>query len=177
MIRKQLVELLSLTEEDLTHTVILKKHPKHEDLLFLLLNKKANTFTHDFVREIHSNLDIVESNVGRTLLIVTSLHPNIFSGGLDLNFLLVLNYFSIKKPLSTYDHSNFILEFIRLLGRMLRLNVPSIAMLNGHAIAGGCMLALSCDWRTSRSEPEKVKMALTEIEIAMYLPPGMNAVC
>ncbi len=39
------------------------------------------------------------------------------------------------------------------------------------------MLALSCDWRTSRNEAEKVKMALTEIEIAMYLPPGMNAVC
>jgi enoyl-CoA hydratase/carnithine racemase len=60
---------------------------------------------------------------------------------------------------------------------MLRLCVPSIAMLNGHAMAGGCMLALSCDWRTSRSEAEKVKMALTEIEISMYLPPGMNAVC
>jgi enoyl-CoA hydratase len=83
----------------------------------------------------------------------------------------------ILKPLNTHDQTNFILEFMRLLGRMLRLNVPTIAMLNGHAIAGGCMLALSCDWRTSRSESEKVKMALTEIEIAMYLPPGMNAVC
>jgi enoyl-CoA hydratase/carnithine racemase len=57
----------------------------------MILNKKANTFTFDFVRKIHEKLDIVEANSGKTALITTSFHPTIFSGGLDLNFLLPLN--------------------------------------------------------------------------------------
>lgn len=59
----------------------------------MLLNKKANTFTHDFVRNIHGCLDIVEENEGKTALITTSLHPSIFSAGLDLNFLGVIVYY------------------------------------------------------------------------------------
>jgi enoyl-CoA hydratase/carnithine racemase len=56
----------------------------------MLLNKKANTYTFDFVRKIHLALDKVEANVGATSLITTSLHPTVFSGGLDLNFLTVI---------------------------------------------------------------------------------------
>jgi len=76
-----------------------------------------------------------------------------------------------------YDRSNFVLAFIRLLGRILTLCVPTIALVNGHAIAGGCMLMFTHDWRYGRAEPEKSKISLNEIEIGMFLPPGMNAVC
>ena len=46
--------------------------------------------------------------------------------------------------------------------------MPTVAMLNGHAIAGGCMLAFAHDWRISRSEKDKVRMALNEIEICNW---------
>lgn len=51
----------------------------------MILNQKANTFTHKFVREIHDGLTIVEKHEGHTALITTSFHPTVFSGGLDLN--------------------------------------------------------------------------------------------
>jgi hypothetical protein len=60
---------------------------------------------------------------------------------------------------------NFILEFIRLLGRLLGFCLPTISLVNGHAIAGGCMLAFAHDWRIGRSEVGKSNFALNEIEI------------
>jgi enoyl-CoA hydratase/carnithine racemase len=80
--------------EQLKEDVILVRHPKHEELYFLLLNKKANTFTSDFVRLIHSKLDIVEETPGKIALVTSSLHPNIFSAGLDLNFIAVHFFFN-----------------------------------------------------------------------------------
>ena len=40
--------------------------------------------------------------------------------------------------------------------------------MNGHAIAGGCMLAFAHDWRGSRAEEGKARYALNEIEICNY---------
>lgn len=67
--------------------------------------------------------------------------------------------------MNIYDRNNFVLEFIRLLGRFLRLSIPSIALVNGHAVAGGCMLMFAHDWRISRAEPKKAFCSLPEIEI------------
>lgn len=125
----------------------------------MILNQKANTYTFDFVRQIHYALDIVEEHEGHTCLITTSFHASIFSAGLDLNFLA---------PLNNFDKTNFILEFIRLLGRFLSLSVPSIALVNGHAVAGGCMLMFAHDWRFARAEVGKALISMPEIEIGSY---------
>lgn len=51
---------IEITDEDLKKQVILKKK---DDLFFLLLNKpKANTFSHDFVRDIQVALEEVENS-------------------------------------------------------------------------------------------------------------------
>ena len=47
----------------------------------MFLNRKANTFTHDFVRSINKALDQVEQNEGPTALVTVSL-SKFFSGGL-----------------------------------------------------------------------------------------------
>ncbi|CAK66631.1 unnamed protein product (macronuclear) [Paramecium tetraurelia] len=168
MIKTQLIDLLKLTEEDLKKTVIVKQHPQYEQIFFMILNQKANTFTHKFVREIHEALTSIEQHEGHTALITTSFHPTVFSGGLDLN---------VTGNMNIFDRNNFVLEFIRLLGRLLRYPVPTIALVNGHAVAGGCMFMFAHDWRIARAEPKKAHCSLPEIEIGMYLPPGMNAVC
>lgn len=67
--------------------------------------------------------------------------------------------------MDTYDRYNFILEYIRLLGRILGLPIPTVGLINGHAVAGGCMFAFAQDWRICRAEEGKVKFALNEIEI------------
>lgn len=48
---------------------------------------------------------------------------------------------------------------------MISLCVPTVAVVNGHAIAGGCMFMFAHDYRYGRAEPEKAKISLNEIEI------------
>lgn len=73
------------------------------------------------------------------------------------------------------DIHNFLLEVIRLFGRMTAFPMPTVAILNGHAFAGGCMFALSHDYRIMNSKRGFVCM--NEVELGFPLPPGMNAVC
>ena len=52
---------VEVTEEDLKNEVILKRK---ENIYFLLLNKKANTFNHAFMRTLSDRLDEVEKSEG-----------------------------------------------------------------------------------------------------------------
>jgi len=47
---------------------------------------------------------------------------------------------------------------------------PTVALVNGHAIAGGCLLALFCDWRVAVAEP-KSKIGLNEVALGVLFPP------
>lgn len=127
---------LNITEEDRKKDVFLKK--TETGVFFLVMNRKINTFNAKFVREINVLLDEVEKNEGPTALVTFGLSDRFFSTGIDLNFM---------KTLHPADIYNFILELIRLYGRMLAFPVPCIAMINGHAYAGGCMLSFSHDYR------------------------------
>ena len=49
---------------------------------------------------------------------------------------------------------------------------PVIAAINGHAIAGGCILALACDYRVASAHP-KVRIGLTELALGVAFPPGV----
>ena len=63
----------------------------------MILNNKANTFSHTFVRDIHELLSVVEKHEGHTALLTVSLHPTVYSGGLDLNFMAVTYLSKIKE--------------------------------------------------------------------------------
>jgi enoyl-CoA hydratase len=47
---------------------------------------------------------------------------------------------------------------------------PTVALINGHAIAGGCLLGLCCDWRVAVDEP-KSKIGLNEVALGVLFPP------
>lgn len=51
---------------------------------------------------------------------------------------------------------------------LLRLPKPTVAMVNGHAIAGGCVLALACDYRLGVEGDWKVGM--NEVAIGASFP-------
>jgi enoyl-CoA hydratase len=61
--------------------------------------------------------------------------------------------------------------FIDLFGeamlQVLRCEVPVVAAVNGHAIAGGCVLALQCDVRVAAAEG---KIGLNEVQLGIGLP-------
>jgi enoyl-CoA hydratase/carnithine racemase len=47
---------------------------------------------------------------------------------------------------------------------------PSVALINGHAIAGGCVLALCCDYRIAKADP-RTRIGLNEVAIGVRYPP------
>lgn len=71
------------------------------------------------------------------------------------------------------DSNFFVLEVIRLFGRFLAFDCPTICLVRGAAYAGGCMLAFSHDeihcYQTAT-------FCCNEVELGLPLPPGMNAV-
>jgi enoyl-CoA hydratase/carnithine racemase len=47
---------------------------------------------------------------------------------------------------------------------------PTVALVNGHAIAGGCVLALCCDYQVAVNDP-KTRIGLNELALGAVFPP------
>lgn len=82
-----------------------------------------------------------------------------FSAGLDLISL---------DPLDRTDLEQFVDRFSALMVQVLTTRRPLVAAVNGHAIAGGCVLALACDYRVGTAGDFKVGM--NELAIGLTLP-------
>jgi enoyl-CoA hydratase len=54
---------------------------------------------------------------------------------------------------------------------VLVASLPTVAAINGHAIAGGCVLALQCDARIASAAP--IKIGLNEVQIGIGLPAAV----
>jgi len=96
-----------------------------------------NTFTPQFVAELDAHLDTVEASDGPCALVITS-QGKFFSNGHDLGFLSQHSY-----GVSKAEGTVFIDAFYRFLARCMTLSVPTVAAINGHAFAGGCLLAVA----------------------------------
>ena len=121
-----------------------------------------NRFNPAFIAELNSRLDEVEAAEGTCALVTTS-SGKIYSNGLDLEWLG-------EHP---KEADAFMASVHKLLHRLLFFPVPTVAALNGHAFAGGCMLALAHDYRVMRED--RGYLCLNEIELGMNLTPAMNA--
>lgn len=156
---EEIMAHIKLSPEELKKQVILKRQ---DDIFYLLLNKKMNLFSHDFIRNIEDALTEVEESEGPACLVTLSLDKKHFSGGLDLK------YTSNFKHIQEFKY--FVLEFISMLGRFASLNVPTIAVVKGAVIAGGCMTAFAHD---IIYVVDHATLACNEVDIGLPLPPGM----
>jgi enoyl-CoA hydratase/carnithine racemase len=82
--------------------------------------------------------------------------------------------FGLDVP-SIYDYTEdecarFLGKFTRLYAEIYAFPKPVIAAINGHAIAGGCMLANACDYRIMVSG--KAKISLNEVTFGSSIFAG-----
>ena len=83
-------------------------------------------------------LDVVEADRRVRCVLVTG-EGRAFSAGGDLK-----GYQTLQRDPVAFPH--FVAELHRVFGRLRRLAVPAVALVNGVAVAGGLELILNCDF-------------------------------
>jgi enoyl-CoA hydratase len=118
---------------------------------------KANAMGVEMLDQIRRAFDEVEAS-DATAAVVTG-YDRYFSAGLALPELVDLD-----RPAMT----RFIDLFSRTLARVFDCRLPVVAAVNGHAIAGGCVLALQADVRIMADVD--VRIGLNEVNLGIGLP-------
>jgi enoyl-CoA hydratase len=85
----------------------------------------------------------------------------LFSSGLNLKEVLELNAETARTFLGNFDS---------LCRELFTYPGPTVAAVNGHAIAGGSVLALCCDFNVAGRD-EKARVGLNEIALGVRFPP------
>ncbi|MCP5102025.1 MAG: enoyl-CoA hydratase/isomerase family protein [bacterium] len=119
----------------------------------------TNAMNPQLVNELSENLRKVRENTGMRGLIIASSNDKFFSIGLDIPQLF---------DLSREEFTVFYQTFNRLCIDLYTLPIPTISAVTGHAIAGGCILALCCDYRFI-AEGRKL-MGLNEVHLGVPVP-------
>jgi enoyl-CoA hydratase len=127
-----------------------------DDIAILRMNAgKANAMDRAFLERLSALLDQCR-DAGAVIL---TGYDRFFSAGLSLPSLIDLD-----RPAMT----EFIDLFSRTMARVYTLRMPVIAAINGHALAGGCVLALQTDRRIVVDDD--VKLGLNEVQLGIGLP-------
>ena len=91
--------------------------------------------------------------------------PKVFSAGLDVPYLVSLgsDRASLRAAWEAFFHAA---------RAIARAPMPVAAALAGHAPAGGCVLALCCDYRVMASGPFSI--GLNETQVGLVAPDGIQ---
>jgi Delta3-Delta2-enoyl-CoA isomerase len=130
---------------------------KDQGYAILKLNKApVNSLNLEFLTALNIQLDKFEQSKNFEGVILTSDLNNIFSAGLD-----IMEMYQ-GKPERLRHFWWALQEFwIKLYGS----SMIYIACINGHAPAGGCLMAMSCDYRIMADGPYKIGLNETLLVI------------
>jgi enoyl-CoA hydratase/carnithine racemase len=134
------------------------KLEKNNSVSILRLNNgKANALSADVFDEVGSLITNFLDSDSKALVLTGS--TGFFSGGLELP--AIVDY-------SREELKEFMNKFESMLLKIFTSNKPIICAVNGHAIAGGLVIALQCDYRIASTG--KYKLGLLETKLGIGLP-------
>jgi enoyl-CoA hydratase len=90
-----------------------------------------------------------------------------FSAGLHLREVAALDAEGAQR---------FLARLEELMSAIFQYPGPTVACVNGHAIAGGCIIAMCCDWRVAQAGVP-AKIGLNEVAIGLRFPPRILEIC
>ena len=118
-----------------------------------------NALDLELVRELSQYLNGAKGDERTSGLVLTSANEKFFSIGFDIPDLI---------GLERDDFMEFYRAFNRLCIDLYTFPKPTVAAITGHAVAGGCIIAICCDYRII-AEGKKL-MGLNEIKLGVPLP-------
>ena len=132
---------------------------REESFAVITLNRPpANAISEPLMRELNAALSSVESDDSVRAVILTGAGDRIFCAGADLG-----------SAFSGGDVDTFIRFGNSVVRRIERFTKPVIAAMNGHALGGGCEIAMACHFRLLK---ETARMGQTESNLG--ITPGFG---
>lgn len=136
---------------------MIQRHDQNGIAILRMEHGKANAIDTDLFDALNDQLDQLEtSDVSAVVLTGTG---SSFSAGVDL--------FQVVDGGADYLAS-FLPALSKGLRRLFTLPKPVVAAVNGHAIAGGCLLAVACDYRVMARG--RGKIGVTELLVGVPFP-------
>ncbi|MEO8358486.1 MAG: enoyl-CoA hydratase/isomerase family protein [Vicinamibacteria bacterium] len=123
-----------------------------------LAGPRGNAMSAALVSDLSMALRTVGGDPSVRAVLLASAHPKLFSPGLDL-----ISLSELSRP----EMGEFMMEFSNVLTDLFALKKPVVAAVNGAAVAGGCLLALTADWRVAKKGS---LVGLNEIKVGVPLP-------
>lgn len=118
---------------------------------------KGNALNLELLEAIYESLGTLENSPARAGIITGQ--GSVFGAGVDLPELVAGGEDYVRK---------FLPMLVKVFERLARFPKPLVAAINGHAIAGGAIIALACDQRLVARGTARI--GLTEIQVGVPFP-------
>jgi len=139
-----------------------------DSVAVITMNSDENRFNPTFLKGFLKVLDHVERESRVRTVVIRSAHEKIFSNGIDLEWLVpVIQKNDLKSAKKFFYQMNEVFK------RLLTYPMITIAAINGHAFAGGAIIACAFDFRFMRSD--RGFFCFPEVDLGIPFLPGMNA--
>jgi enoyl-CoA hydratase len=123
---------------------------------------KVNIQNNLFFADLHSAFDRLEKEFSELPVVLTGLGDT-FSAGIDFQYSFEIfgsgTHEKIREWYRNYRATNL---------RIFQYPRPTVAAINGHAIAGGLITALDCDFRVAARK--SARFGLNEVPIGIPMP-------
>ena len=130
---------------------------REEAIAVVTLNRPpANAISEELIRELNVALNELQGDAAVRSVVITGSGDRIFCGGADL-----------ASAFAGGDVEAFIRFGNSVMRKMERFPKPIIAAINGHAMGGGCEIAMACHLRLLK---ETARMGQTESNLGII--PG-----
>jgi enoyl-CoA hydratase len=137
---------------------------ERDGVLLLWLDRGANALHLAAIVALDTTIGDLSRSTSAPALVLTSSHPSVFCPGLDLKALDGQPRQGIRDVLSAFN---------AMVRRLATYPGPAVAAVAGHAIAGGCLLALACDRRVMARSGARI--GLSEVNLGFPVPAGAVA--
>jgi enoyl-CoA hydratase/carnithine racemase len=146
------------------------KWERDDTVAVIKMENGENRFNLVFNREFLQVFDEIEKDKAVTSVVIVSTDAKNWSQGIDLIWLqgcMAENDFQAIR--------DFLYSLNDIFKRILLFPVPVICAINGHAVAGGAILSLACDFRFMKAD--KGFFFFSEVDVGIPFLPGMIAFC
>lgn len=139
------------------------KVTKKDSYAIVQLNRgKVNAINHKMVKELRTSIKEISEDDQMRGLILTGI-PKFFTAGLD-----VIELYSYDKDQIT----NFFEDFAGLFLDLVTFEKPLISAITGYSPAGGCVMAVACDYRVM-AKGEKYTIGLNEVAVNIQISKNL----